>query len=247
MIGKHALTLAMLAALAAPPLAAAQESTAPVSPAGGFYGGVALRNTGTQGPGVDLGHVAATWGRYVSPVSDDTARRALVFGGYRWANDVALEGSFSTADRYALRPSDAAAARGVGLSLNTTSGLSPHVWNADVYTSWAFRKSFACTGAWAMHKPMACPRTRLQRCRPPNLAVFARASITAWGCATTSRRHSACASSMRGSAGLPESRSPVPCPTPTRCSWECSSGSDRKRPSYNRGAGFVREDRRFCF
>jgi len=143
MIGKHVLTLVALATVVAAPLVAAQER--PASPPGGFYGGVALRNAGVEGPGVDLGHLASAWGRYVSPISDDTARRALVFGGYRWTNDVALEGSFSTSDRYALRPSDTAP-RGVGLSLSPSPALSPHAWNADVYTSWSFRKSFALYG-----------------------------------------------------------------------------------------------------
>src|SRR3954447_4374817 len=144
MIGKRVLTLAALSALVAAPTAFGQERPAS-SEAGGFYGGVALRTAGIDRSGVDLGRLASAWGRFASPISDDTASRALVFGGYRWANDLALEGSFSTSDRYALRPLDAAP-RGVGLSLTTTPALSSRAWNADVYTSWSFRKSFALYG-----------------------------------------------------------------------------------------------------
>ena len=144
MTGKRVLTLAALAALAAASPVLGQERPAS-SATGGFYGGVALRSAGVDRPGVDLGHLASAWGRFVSPIGDNTASRALVFGGYRWANDLALEGSFSTSDRYALRPMDSAP-RGVGLSLSTTPALSPQAWNADVYTSWSFRKSFALYG-----------------------------------------------------------------------------------------------------
>jgi opacity protein-like surface antigen len=113
---------------------------------GGFYGGVALRNAGVDEAGINLGHLrsAAPWGRYASPVSDDTANRALLFGGYRWANNVALEGSIAS-DSYALQPLDAAP-RGIGLSLSATPASSSRTWNADVYTSWSFRKAFALYG-----------------------------------------------------------------------------------------------------
>ncbi len=144
MIRTSALILAALAGGLLAPFAAAQERN-PVD-AGGFYGGVALRNGGVEAAGVDFGHLASTWGRFTSPVSNDDAHRALVFGGYRWANDVAVEGSFSTADRYALRPLDAAAPRGVGLSLTSTPALASRTWNADVYTTWSFRKSFSLYG-----------------------------------------------------------------------------------------------------
>lgn len=147
MIRKSALVVAALAAFAVAPPGVAQERAAqPVAAPGGFYGGVALRNAGMDAAGIDLGRLASTWGRYASPVSDDTASRALVVGGYRWANDVAVEASFSTADRYTLRPLDGSSPRGVGLSLGTTPTLASRTWNADVYTSWSFRKSFSLYG-----------------------------------------------------------------------------------------------------
>ena len=130
-------------AFAAP--AAAQERPATGDPSG-FYGGVALRNAGNEAGGINLDRIASAWGRFASPVADDQGRRALVFGGYRWSNDVALEGSFSSADVYALRPADAAVRRGVGLSLVGSPELSGHTWNADVYTSWAFVRKFSLYG-----------------------------------------------------------------------------------------------------
>ncbi|HEX6138414.1 MAG TPA: outer membrane beta-barrel protein [Casimicrobiaceae bacterium] len=146
MTEKQALVVLFLIVSAAASAARAQERPAQAPGQAGFYGGVALRDAGTDAAGVNLGHLASAWGRFASPVSDDTARRALVFGGYRWANDLAVEGSFSTADRYALRPSDAAAPRGVGLTLASTPELGSRTWNADVYTSWSFRSRFSLYG-----------------------------------------------------------------------------------------------------
>ena len=145
MLSRQILAALTLAGLAFAP--AAFGDTPPAGGAtGGFYGGVSLRNAGTESDGLDLGHVASTWGRFASPVADDNARRALVFGGYRFANDLAVEGSFSSAESYALRPFDAQMHRGVGLSLAGSSELATHSWNADVYTSWSFRKSFSLYG-----------------------------------------------------------------------------------------------------
>jgi hypothetical protein len=141
------LVVAALAALVAAGPGRAQDPAAPAPDTGGFYGGVALRSSGVDEGGVNLGRVASAWGRFASPVSDDTTNRALLYGGYRFANHVAVEGSLATADRYALQPLDAAAPRGVGLSLGTTPAASPaRTWNADVYTSWSIRKTVALYG-----------------------------------------------------------------------------------------------------
>ena len=40
----------------------------------------------------------------MAPTADDSSARALVFGGYRWRNDIAVEASFNSIDQYALRP-----------------------------------------------------------------------------------------------------------------------------------------------
>jgi len=142
------LVVAALAALAAGPVAHAQDRPAGKDALGGFYGGVALRNAGVDDVGIRLGHLASasTWGRFASPVSDDMANRTLLFGGYRWSNDVAVEGSFATAESYALQPLDTAAPRGVGLSLSAPPVAAARTFNADLYTSWSFRKAFALYG-----------------------------------------------------------------------------------------------------
>jgi opacity protein-like surface antigen len=162
MIRKSILAAIGAGALMTAALAVAQERAASLAPpARGFYGGVALRNAGIEGAGIDLGHLASTWGRFSPPVSDDAARRALVFGGYRWSNDIALEGSFSTTERYALRPLNAAAPRGVGLTLGSTPALATRTWNADVYTSWSFRPSLALYGRLGYAQGEAVPRYAL--------------------------------------------------------------------------------------
>src|SRR5690242_14251213 len=146
MLAKQTLAALTLAAIAFTPAAFGDTPQVAGGGAGGFYGGVSLRNAGSESDGIDLGHVASTWGRFASPVADDNGRRSLVFGGYRFANDVAVEGSFSSAESYALRPFDAQMHRGVGLSLAGSSELATHSWNADVYTSWSFRKSLSLYG-----------------------------------------------------------------------------------------------------
>ena len=147
MNGRPFLVVAALAALAVATPGRAQDREAAVGATGGFYGGVALRNSGVDQGGVNLGRLASAWGHFASPVSDDAANRALLYGGYRFGNDVALEGSLATADRYALRPLDAEAPRGIGLALAGTPAASPaRSWNADVYTSWSFRKTFSLYG-----------------------------------------------------------------------------------------------------
>jgi hypothetical protein len=115
----------------------------------GFYGGVSLRDHATESGGLTLGPASSVWSRYVAPTTDDSATRALVFGGYRFRNDVAVEASFSTVDQYALRPDNAVGRRGVGLNFGANSGLGElagRSWNVDVFTSWTFYRSLALYG-----------------------------------------------------------------------------------------------------
>lgn len=143
MMKKQLLAAIALGALFAAPLVFADEQPAKA----GFYGGVALRDAGAEAAGVNFGQLASTWGRYVSPVTDDAnSQRSLVFGGYRWANDLAVEGSLSSAASYALRPFDASTRRGVGLSLTGSPDVATHTWNANVFTSWSFRNRFSLYG-----------------------------------------------------------------------------------------------------
>jgi opacity protein-like surface antigen len=143
MLKKQTLAVFALGALLAAPLVFADEQPAQA----GFYGGVALRDAGAEAAGVNFGQLASTWGRYVSPVADDAnAQRTLVFGGYRWTNDLAVEGSLSSAASYALRPFDASTRRGVGLSLVGSPDFASHTWNANVFTSWSLRNRFSFYG-----------------------------------------------------------------------------------------------------
>ncbi len=107
-----------------------------------------MREHATEGSGVILGPTTAIWNRYVAPTADDSSARALVFGGYRWRNDIAVEASFNSIDQYALRPDIAGGRRGVGLSLlNAGLGeLATRSWNVDVFTSWTFYRSLALYG-----------------------------------------------------------------------------------------------------
>lgn len=128
-----------------------------VAPAAGFYGGIARRDHGIDGMGLQPAGAPSAWARFTAPTADDASARALVFGGYRWGNDVAVEASFSSLDKYALRPADSIPdRRGVGLGMATSAGTGGGVlglsdapsrsWNLDVYTSWAFYKTFSLYG-----------------------------------------------------------------------------------------------------
>ena len=69
-----------------------------------------LREGAQDSVGLRIGHLDSPWGKFVAPVADDAGSRTLVFGGYRWRNDVALEAAFATAEAsYALTPAGAAA------------------------------------------------------------------------------------------------------------------------------------------
>ncbi len=119
--------------------------------ANGFYGGVSVRDTGAEGIGVHFGPAAASaLNRYypVATFDDTTSPRTLVFGGYRWQHDLAVEASFSSQDKYALRPLDSGSARrGIGLTFGSTAGDVPaRSWNLDVITSWTVYKAVALYG-----------------------------------------------------------------------------------------------------
>jgi opacity protein-like surface antigen len=128
---------------------AAERSGADAS---GFYGGVSVRDAAVEGPGLAIGPTASVWTRFASPVADETAgARTLVFGGYRFRNDIALEAAYSSVDRYALRPEGAAPLRrGVGLNLvsDVAGPGDPQArsWNVDVFGSWAVHRSVALYG-----------------------------------------------------------------------------------------------------
>jgi len=129
----------------------AQDRFAVVAPSG-FYGGVSLRDRSNENVGLAIGGVASSWTRFAAPPVDESASRTIMFGGYRWRNDITVEALVSSADKYALRPGDTSvlARPGVGLGVgNSNLGFSDTAarnWNVYVYTSWAFYKSLALYG-----------------------------------------------------------------------------------------------------
>ena len=107
----------------------------------GFYGGVAVRDSGADAIGLTLGKTPFAWSRYTAPVAEDATQRALVFGGYRWSNDLSIEAAFNASDKYALHPGTIGVSS-VGLGLFDPT----RTWNADLYTSWEFVHSLSLYG-----------------------------------------------------------------------------------------------------
>lgn len=127
------------------PVVAQEAPKSAAASARGFYGGVVLRDGARDSAGVRIGQLDSPWGKFATPTAEDAAAsRALFFGGYRWRNDLAVEAAFLSAETYALTPADR---RGIGLSLTGPADrAAARSWNADVYTSWSFRPSFALYG-----------------------------------------------------------------------------------------------------
>lgn len=109
----------------------------------GFYGGVSLRQGATDTRGLTLAGSSLSWNRFSVPNGEDTDQQTLVFGGYRWKSDIAVEAAFNSRDQYALKPGSSRLP--VGLELGRVDA-SPRAWNADVYTSWEFLRSFSLYG-----------------------------------------------------------------------------------------------------
>lgn len=117
-------------------------SSSPVLAQNGFYGGVSLQQANGASSGLNLGGPGLVWNRFAAPAGDESSQQTLVFGGYRWKSDIAVEASFNSRDQYALKPASDRPA-GVGLGLVDASART---WNADVYTSWEFLRSFSLYG-----------------------------------------------------------------------------------------------------
>jgi opacity protein-like surface antigen len=107
------------------------------SPTGGFYGGVTLKE-GSETTTTQYGRLPSSWATSSTPALDE-GQRTLLFGGYRWRNDVSIEASFDAREALSLTRS----APGVGLALAEPSFRA---WNVDVYTSWEMRPSLALYG-----------------------------------------------------------------------------------------------------
>jgi opacity protein-like surface antigen len=106
-------------------------------PSHGFYGGLTLRENGAE-QGLAIG-AAGNPDRFVSSLFPVPGSQALVFGGYRWRNDLAVEAALHSADGYRL-----SGRGGVGLMLPAAD--APRTWNVDVYGSWAFWRRFSLYG-----------------------------------------------------------------------------------------------------
>ena len=144
-------TLALAAALLGSASSARAADPAAAPDDSGFYGGISLRQNSSDTAGLAIGKTGLAWNRLAPVVADDSASRALVFGGYRWTNDIAVEAAMSSADSYALRPLGAAQlGQGVGLKSgpagSAANDLASRSVNVDVFTSWTVYKTFALYG-----------------------------------------------------------------------------------------------------
>lgn len=108
-------------------------------PRDGFYGGIALRDaTGEQG--VAIRDASNAWGRLAPIAAEGQASQALVYGGYRWRRDLALEAALGS-ESYRLPGRG-----GVGLVLPVEDESASRRWNVDVQGSWAFWRSLSLYG-----------------------------------------------------------------------------------------------------
>lgn len=130
------LAAALAAALAVPGAAAAQSSAAAAT---GFYGGLTVRQEGSE-QGLTFGNAAASFARF-APLDVEPATRTSAFGGYRFRNDLALEASIASTSGYRLPGRG-----GVGLLLPGDAGAGARHWHVDVVGSWSFWRSLSLYG-----------------------------------------------------------------------------------------------------
>jgi opacity protein-like surface antigen len=133
----------------------------------GFYGGVSMRDHGAESGGLLLGDQLLAWSRFAVPVAEDADQRSLVFGGYRWKNNVAVEAALNTADKYALRSGNTGLTVGPGVGLNLAD-FATRSWNADVYTSWEMIRRLSLYGrlGYAQNDLRPFPGTSLVQSDP---------------------------------------------------------------------------------
>jgi opacity protein-like surface antigen len=105
----------------------------------GFYGGIAIRDSsGAQG--VSVRDAGDPLGRFAVGYADPQSAQALVYGGYRWRRDLALEAALGS-ESYRLPGGG-----GVGLVLPASDDLANRRWNVDVQGSWAFWRTLSLYG-----------------------------------------------------------------------------------------------------
>lgn len=127
--------LAVLASVASSPAAIATEK----APASGFYGGVAMRDAGSE-QGLTFGNVASSFA-LAAPLEAEPVARTSAFGGYRFRNDLALEASVASTTTYRLTGRG-----GVGLMLPGEAQDGARQWNVDVVGSWSFWRTLSLYG-----------------------------------------------------------------------------------------------------
>ncbi len=123
-------------------VAAHAQDRLPAPERPGFYGGVSLDDRGASPTGINFAGVASSWLKYGSVMAEDNGTGALLYGGYHFANDVAVEAAIARSDGFALplaRP-------GVGLTLASPGDVAARRWNVDLYTSYKFGAAFALYG-----------------------------------------------------------------------------------------------------
>ena len=128
---------------------AASLAVAAETPTAGFYGGITLRDGGGE-QGIAVG-AAGNVSRFGSPLDTAAAPQAVLFGGYRWRNDLALEASLGSLTSYRL-----SGRGGVGLVL-PQEGDESRAWNVDVYGSWALWRRFSLYGRLGYTQTDAMP------------------------------------------------------------------------------------------
>jgi opacity protein-like surface antigen len=105
----------------------------------GFYGGIALRDASGE-QGVAIRDASSPWGRLAPVAAESQTSQALVYGGYRWRRDLALEAALGS-ESYLLPGRG-----GVGLVLPVDDESASRRWNVDVQGSWAFWRSLSLYG-----------------------------------------------------------------------------------------------------
>ena len=131
--------LLMLSAAIAVALSCAAARASEGALRDGFYGGIAVRD-GTGEQGVAIRDAASPWGRLTPAVGEPQGAQALVYGGYRWRGDVALEAAFGS-ENYRLPGRG-----GIGLVLPPDDDVASRRWNVDLQGSWAFWRSLSLYG-----------------------------------------------------------------------------------------------------
>jgi opacity protein-like surface antigen len=129
----------MLSAATAVALSCAAAGASEGALRDGFYGGIAVRD-GTGEQGVAIRDAASPWGRLTPAVGEPQGAQALVYGGYRWRGDVALEAALGS-ENYRLPGRG-----GVGLVLPVDDDVASRRWNVDLQGSWAFWRSLSLYG-----------------------------------------------------------------------------------------------------